>query len=130
MNTTVKIGDWISGTSHKDEKFIGYVESINAGGVLKAWVTQCDREHTVGTSVETTLSKVKKLPESIPSTKDELNSLIELSLQTHDQQWFEELSSKLAALSSSTTGSADTQFGYYNTRSRLIGLAPKDPMDV
>lgn len=130
MNTMVKIGDWISGTSQKDEKFIGFVESINAGGVLKAYVTQCDREHTVGTSVETTLSKVKKLPESIPSTKDELNSLIELSLQTHDQQWFEELSSKLAAISSSTTGSADIQSGPYHTRSRLIGLVPNDPMDV
>lgn len=130
MNTMVQIGDWISGTSQKDEKFIGFVESIYAGGILKAYVTQCDREHTVGTTVETTLSKVKKLSESIPSTKDEISSLIELSLQTHDQQWFEELSSKLSAISSTTTGPDDTRLGYNHTRSRLIGLVPKDPMDV
>lgn len=130
MNATVRVGDWISGVSQTDEKFIGYVESIHEGGVLKVWVTQCDREQTVGTSVETVLSKVKKLPESVPSTGEELRSLIELSLSTRDQDWFEELSAKLANLSPTASGSTDKYFGTNNVRSRLIGMAPKDPMDV
>lgn len=130
MNATVRIGDWISGVSQTDEKFIGYVESIHVGGVLKVWVTQCDREQTVGTSVETVLSKVKKLPESVPSTGEELRSLIELSLQTRDQDWFEELSAKLAAAAATTTGSTEKLYGTNHIRSRLIGMAPKDPMDV
>lgn len=97
MNATmlIRAGDWVSGTSPMDEKFIGYVESMNKNGGLKVWVTQCDLESTIGTSIDAVIAKVKKLPDSSPETHEELRGLIELALMTHDEEWFQVLSSKL-----------------------------------
>lgn len=120
MSAIIRVGDWISGTSPQDEKFIGYVESINEGvGSVKAWVTQCDREDAVGTALETKLSKAKKLPEQSPSTPEELRSLIELSLQTHDKTWFASLSESLAALTAANEGNGETKLHFSSTPSRL-----------
>lgn len=99
MNPTLLIqeGDWVSGTSQADEKFIGFVESVSGGGAgLKVWVTQCDREEAVGTSIDASAAKVKKLPDHTPSTPEELRGLIELALMTQDKIWFDELSAKMA----------------------------------
>jgi hypothetical protein len=103
VTTLIRVGDWVSGTSSLDEKFIGFVESTNNGGGLKVWVTQCDLESTVGTSIDAVLAKVKKLPDSSPETPDELRDLIELALMTHDQEWFQELSAKLSKPAFNTT---------------------------
>jgi hypothetical protein len=104
----IKEGDWVSGTSSLDEKFIGFVESMNQAGALKVWVTQCDREDAVGSTLEAKLAKVKKLPDSSPETPDELRDLIELSLITHDQEWFAELSEKLYTITQSSTSVGQT----------------------
>jgi hypothetical protein len=111
MHATLLIeeGDWVSGTSPSDEKFIGFVESISGGGAgVKVWVTQCDREEAVGTSIEASLAKVKKLPDQVPSAREELRSLIELSLMTQDKQWFEALS---AQMNTAATPAADHTAG-------------------
>lgn len=88
-----QVGDWVGGTSPEDERFIGFVESAGADGTVRLWVTQSDRETVVGTSVQTKLSKLKKLPEFVPSDKAQLQDLIDLSLATRDKAWFESLSS-------------------------------------
>ncbi|WP_199615132.1 IDEAL domain-containing protein [Paenibacillus alkalitolerans] len=102
----VRDGDWVSGTSDMDEIFIGYVESMDAGGMLTVRVTQCDREEAVGMLIETKLSKVKKLPLHTPTNPEELRSLIDLALMTHDKAWFEELRAMQAMYSFKATGSA------------------------
>lgn len=127
MSTTalIKEGDWVSGTSQADEKFIGYVESMNQGGGLKVWVTQCDREEAVGTIIDAGLAKVKKLPDNAPLAADELQGLIELALATHDKEWFHELTGKLAAPSLKVTDQAavDQPYRFTSNRSRLYRIA-------
>ncbi len=119
----IREGDWVSGTSVKDEKFIGYVESMNENGELKVVVTQCDLQETVGTTIETKLARVKKLPAYTPSAPEEVRSLIELALMTHDKEWFEELRARQSA--ASATGSAGRQHTHHAPASRLFGTAPK-----
>jgi hypothetical protein len=96
----VKESDWVSGATQLDEKFIGFVQTMNDDGVLKVWVTQSDREEIVGTSTIAKLSKVKRLPDNSHTSPDEVRGLIELALVTHDKEWFELLSAKLASSSS------------------------------
>lgn len=122
----IREGDWVTGTSYKDEKFIGYVESMNENGVLKVWVTQCDLEETVGLTIETKLSKVKKLPDHTPSAPEELNSLIELALMTHDKEWFDALRAKLAAASPAAAGRNEQGQGTSINRLRLFRTAPRN----
>ncbi|MEF3303035.1 IDEAL domain-containing protein [Paenibacillus sp. GYB003] len=93
----LKEGDWVSGTTAQDEKFIGFVESVGAGGTVHVYVTQSDREAAVGTTVETKTAKAKKLPDYVPSAKSQLRDLIELALATHDKEWFESLSAMLVS---------------------------------
>lgn len=89
-------GDWVGGTTQVDEKFIGFVSWLGED-VMKVWVTQSDRKEIVGTAVEAKLSKVKRLPDSVPSAPEDVHSLIELALMTHDKAWFAELRAKLMA---------------------------------
>jgi hypothetical protein len=91
----LKAGDWVSGTTSIDEKFIGYVHSVNESGFVTVWVTQSDHEEILGYLVDSRLGKVKKLPVYNPETKDDLEGLIELALMTRDQAWFDTLAAKL-----------------------------------
>lgn len=100
----VNEGDWISGTTPVDEKFIGFVESMYEAGVVEVLVTQSDREAIVGTTIRAKLTKVKKLSEPTPISPEEVRSLIELALGTHDKEWFEQLSVTLTQLSATGTG--------------------------
>lgn len=93
----IREGDWVSGTTAEDEKFIGFVESLDESGVLKVWVTQCDRESTIGTSIETRLVKARKLPASVQPNRGQLRDLIELALVTRDRAWFDELADRMAS---------------------------------
>lgn len=104
MNWSILLqtGDWVTGTSAGDEKFIGFVEAVR-GGSVRVWVTQCDRESAIGTSIEAPLSKVKKMPDAAPADKAELLDLIELALATHDKDWFDSLSSELGSADSKQT---------------------------
>lgn len=99
MNAHVREGDWISGTTQEDEKYIGFVQTCNEDGIVKVWVTQSDREAIVNSTIQAKLAKVKKLPEPTLTTEEEVRSLIELALGTHDKQWFEQLRAELAIVS-------------------------------
>jgi hypothetical protein len=101
----VREGDWISGTTKDDEKFIGFVQSMNEDGSLRVLVTQSDREDSVGSTIQAKLAKVKKLSETGPTSPVEVKSLIELALSTHDKEWFEQLRAELAILSTTVTTS-------------------------
>ncbi|WP_159887115.1 IDEAL domain-containing protein [Paenibacillus puerhi] len=90
-------GDWVCGSSPSDEKYIGYVEAVDESGLLLIRVTQSDHEALVDTTLQAGRTKTKKLPERSASTREELRSLIDLALLTHDKEWFEELKTRLAA---------------------------------
>lgn len=124
----IKAGDWVSGTSQIDEKFIGFVDEVQEDGFVKVWVTQCDREETVGTIVDAKLAKVKSLPDSAPSTPEELRSLIELALMTHDKAWFTELRAKLKEPAPAANGRTENLKGTDFLHSRQFGIVPHDPM--
>lgn len=126
MTSIVRVGDWVSGVSRMDEKFIGYVDSIHGSHTAKIWVAQCDRSETVGTFVETTLAKVKRLPDYAPSTSDDLRGLIELALLTRDREWFDSLSAKLADAAASGEG-ADPLLHGGDLPPRRDGFVPKRP---
>lgn len=93
----VNEGDWVSGTTQEDERFIGYVESMEGNGLIKVRITQCDRPESIGDWAEAKLSKVSKLSEFEPVGETPLRALIEIALMTKDREWFAELSGKLAA---------------------------------
>jgi hypothetical protein len=99
----VREADWISGTTQEDEKFIGFVLSMNEDGALRVWVTQSDREEIVGSTIHSKLAKVRKLADPALTSEDEVRSLIELALDTHDKQWFEQLRAELAIVSTGVT---------------------------
>lgn len=125
MTATVRVGDWVSGVSQMDEKFIGYVDSMHGGQAAKIWVAQCDRSETVGTFVETALARVKKLPDYTPSTTEDLRSLIELALMTRDREWFDSLSARLAIAAASGEGAETLSHDGHPVRSRRSGFVPK-----
>lgn len=104
----VKEGDWISGTTHLDEKFIGFVQSIDEDGIIKLWATQSDRKEIVGTSIQARITKVKKLAEHKPTSPEEVQSLIQLALATHDKEWFEQLQAMMNSLSTLATDLSET----------------------
>ncbi|MFC5650294.1 IDEAL domain-containing protein [Paenibacillus solisilvae] len=93
-HTSIQVGDWISGTSQLDEKFIGYVDSLAEDNMVKVWVTQSDHDNIVGEYVQTKLPKLRKLAEDNPFNQDELVSLIDLALMTKDKDWFQDLVSQ------------------------------------
>lgn len=118
----VNEGDWVSGTTVNDERFIGYADSSVVNGTLKVRVTECDHVTIKGTTVEVKLAKVKKLPDSQPSSLLELQALIELALTTRDKEWFDELSGQLHARSA-TQQERSSPAEYTPMRgSRLQGL--------
>lgn len=90
----IQIGDWISGTSDLDEKFIGYVDSMTIDNIAKIWVSQSDHNEIVGDFVQTKLSNIKKLTVNPKFTQDELSSLMDLALMTKDKEWFQDLISE------------------------------------
>lgn len=93
-HSSIQVGDWVSGTSQLDEKFIGYVDSWADDQIVKVWVTQSDHDDIVGEFVQTKLSKIRKLDELSSFTQDELTSLIDLALLTKDKEWFQDLISQ------------------------------------
>ncbi|SDE69823.1 IDEAL domain-containing protein [Paenibacillus sp. cl123] len=104
----IRESDWVSGSSASDEKFIGYVESIDEGGQLLVWVTQSDHEPIVNTLLQASRVRTKKLPDRSLFSHEELRSLIDLALMTHDKQWFAELNKKLPAAPVSKPSSQHT----------------------
>ncbi|MCS7463778.1 hypothetical protein N0M98_27105 [Paenibacillus doosanensis] len=116
----IRVGDWVSGTSLEDEKFIGYVESIDLYGMAKVRVTQCDHDGAVGEVLVASLAKMDKLAEYVPSEEADLRSLLDLALMTRDQAWFEDLYASLRMAQFNLGGKENGPgFDYRSTVSRI-----------
>ncbi|TBL70499.1 hypothetical protein [Paenibacillus thalictri] len=117
----IQEGDWVSGTSPLDERFIGYVESVDPHGMIKVMVTQSDHAETVNTVIETRRLKARKLPDYVPSTSEELRSLIELALLTYDKAWFEQLQGQFTEAAAKEAGRGGAKRSMVYNRTRLNG---------
>ncbi len=113
----IGMGDWVIGTTVMDERFIGFIDSVDSD-TCRIHVTQSDRERIVGKKVGARTSKVRKLDVHEPATEAELRSMIELALMTKDEAWFKALASRLSgddvtAPSSPAFGSPVHRFAVY-----------------
>jgi hypothetical protein len=92
-------GDWVQGRSRDGELIHGYVETIDSiQGIVKVNVVESDNEKAIGKSIWLLNKSAEKLPDLTVSTESQLLSLIDLALLSKDEQWFMELSTKLAAI--------------------------------
>ncbi|TGA97777.1 hypothetical protein E4665_10270 [Sporolactobacillus shoreae] len=90
-------GDWVKGRTVNGELMHGYIVDFDSDdGTVKVNVVACDRESTVGRTVETLNYLIKPFP-VLPMNNDQLRSITDLALITSDRDWFMDLSSKLSA---------------------------------
>jgi hypothetical protein len=91
-----KKGDWVKGRTVNGELMYGYVDDFNRiDGTVKVVVVACDRESTIGKTIETLNYLIKPFPVQ-PFNNDQLRSLTDLALITSDREWFMDLSGQLA----------------------------------
>ncbi|MEH7505611.1 IDEAL domain-containing protein [Neobacillus drentensis] len=92
-------GDWVQGGSRDGELIHGYVETVDTHkGMLQVKVVDSDNEKAIGKSIWIVNKRAEKLLEITGRNESELLALIDLALLFKDEQWFKELSTKLAAI--------------------------------
>jgi uncharacterized protein YpiB (UPF0302 family) len=90
-------GDWVQGRFREGELIHGYVETVDSNqGIVKVHVVESDNEKVSGKSIWILNKWIEKLPDITISNESQLLELIDLALLSKDEQWFKELSSKLA----------------------------------
>ncbi|WP_462412712.1 IDEAL domain-containing protein [Neobacillus sp. Marseille-QA0830] len=94
----LEIGDWVKGET-RDGAFIhGYIEAMDhLYGTVKVKVIASDNERNIGKTLEV-VNRVERLKGSETVAEGEIRDLIDVALATKDQQWFTELSEKLATI--------------------------------
>jgi hypothetical protein len=94
-----KNGDWVKGRSREGELIHGYVETVDSNqGIVKVYVVESDNEKVIGKSIWILNKWTEKLPDIKDCTESQLLTLIDLALLSKDEQWFKELSAKLALM--------------------------------
>lgn len=92
------IGDWVQGRSSNGELIHGYVETVDSiQEIVKVKVVESDNEEAISKSIWLQNKRSEKLPDLSVSNESQLLSLIDLALLSKDEQWFMELSLKLAS---------------------------------
>ncbi|MFT8364184.1 MAG: hypothetical protein ABF586_01635 [Sporolactobacillus sp.] len=90
-----KKGDWVKGRTVNGELMHGYIVAFNdEDGTVNVHVVACDRESTVGRTIET-LSYLIKPFSLLPFTNSQLRNLTDLALITSDREWFMDLTTQL-----------------------------------
>lgn len=93
-----QIGDWVSGTSLKDERFRGYIEEIHDTGYVTIRIIESDHKEAIGKVSKSHLQRIKKLDISPIQSIGQLQNLIDLALINQDKEWFMELTAELKKL--------------------------------
>jgi hypothetical protein len=92
-------GDWVSGKSVNDEKFHGYIETLDVmNQTVKVKVTSCDHEKAIGRTIECFMHTLELLPLEVRNEAGQLYDLIDLALSAKDKGWFLELTSQRGKL--------------------------------
>lgn len=103
--STLKTGDWIKGSLRDGELIIGYIESFDfSEGTIKVTVVKSENNDVVGKTISILRKRVKRLPDSKVSNKEQVQFLIDLALSTGDEDWFMELSAKLNSMKQLVNG--------------------------
>lgn len=90
-------GDWVQGRFREGELIHGYVETVDSNqGIVKVHVVESDNEKVIGKSIWVLNKWIEKLPDITINNESQLLELIDLALLSKDEQWFKDLSSKLA----------------------------------
>lgn len=104
-----KKGDWVKGRTVNGELMHGYIEAFNdEDGTVKVHVVACDRESTVGRTIETLSYLIKPFP-ILPLSNTQLRSITDLALITSDRDWFMDLSSQIARTEENTQNRSQLQ---------------------
>lgn len=90
-----QVGDWVSGTSLKDERFRGYIEEIHETGYATVRVIESDNEQAIGKLSKSHLQRLKKLEVTPFQHEGQIQNLIDLALVNKDKEWFMELTTQL-----------------------------------
>jgi len=95
----LEISDWVQGKTSEDELIRGFVESIDrVHGIARVNVVQSDHEAAIGTIVGMREQWLKRLEVISMEEQAPLLNFIDMALATRDEEWFAELSEKLAAV--------------------------------
>lgn len=104
-NDQWKIGDWVKGRTVNGELVHGYIVAIDSlKGILKIHVVACDRESTIGRTIETHSRFVREFPAYEDISEAQIQDLIDIALMTKDKEWFLELSRKLTTMRQKDNG--------------------------
>lgn len=95
----LKTGDWVKGKLLSGELVIGYIENLDIESqTIKAKVVTSDNKTIEGKSIPMLNRQVKKIPDTHIKNKEQIQFLIDLALETGDEEWFIELTTKLNAM--------------------------------
>lgn len=98
-SSMLEIGDWVKGSLLSGELILGYIESLsNIEGVAKVTIVTSDNKDIIGRTIAFLTNKLKHLPAVNVTNKEQILFLIDLALSTGDEDWFNELSSKLHSI--------------------------------
>lgn len=90
--------DWVKGKSMTGALFHGYIESMNTySDLVKVRVIESDNELIMGKSIEAMRKSLSSLSDVPFRDADDVRSLINLALQTKDEEWFQELTEQLSS---------------------------------
>lgn len=94
-----QIGDWVSGTSFKDERFRGYIEDIqNDSGYVTIRMVETDHKQAIGKITKSHIKKLKKLKFNPFYSIGQILNLVDIALINRDEKWFMELTTELKRL--------------------------------
>ncbi len=86
---------WVTGKTPNGELIIGYIDKIDpAKDIVRVTVVNSDNEDIVGDTIEMLHHWVETIPSSFEKSKTQLEFLIDLALETKDEEWFLELSAE------------------------------------
>ena len=118
--TPFEIGDWVKGKSKDGELIRGFIEAIDfLQGTVKVYVVACDQEKTIGRTIETLNKWVKKCSVSETVQEDQIHYLVDLALETHDVEWFNQLSTQLNTLRSGLKRTNQKERSHFSPVNRL-----------
>ncbi|MFB1049424.1 IDEAL domain-containing protein [Paraliobacillus sp. JSM ZJ581] len=94
-DSTIQIGDWVRAKSSKGILMHGFVEKTEFNhNVVQIHVVACDNKMLTGQSIQINPSKVNRLTSDFAKTENQLYILINMALETRDEDWFHELVSQ------------------------------------
>lgn len=96
QNTSLQIGDWVRAKSSKGILMHGFVEKNELDhNVVQLRVVASDNKMLTGQSIQINQSKINRLSSDFSKTENQLNALIDIALETRDEDWFHDLVSQL-----------------------------------